>query len=279
MHGLLFDSLQDHNQISTEDGMLRLRTISRTYKNFGKSFYKMWANAFHNYTTILVLLFGKEASDLHSAYAEFYSNVYKLSTIYKWQDAVLPIPLEAHTFIVAQQPTNPSKWAIPEKFKGRFCTPRTMIGTRSIIGEGGSIIGAGNIRKGLKSPAGRHAKSLGGSNNPSVICELFKKSGCNWPLCNRTHKCRECRSRDYGLLRCTAKGKKRTWQLEGMRVKEEVEIVEVASLANKNNLYQSIPAFSCLSATSRPNTSIKFWLVDASKTPLINSPSPLKPST
>ncbi len=83
MHGFRFDSLQDHNQTTTEDGMLRLRTMSRTYKNFGKSFYKMWANAFHNYTTILVLLFGKEASDIHSALAEFYSNVYKLSTISK----------------------------------------------------------------------------------------------------------------------------------------------------------------------------------------------------
>lgn len=61
-------------------------------------------------------------------------------------------------------------------------------------------------------------------------------------------------------------------------VVEEVEVVEVASLANKNNLYQFMRAYPCLPAPSRPNTSIKFRLADASKPPLTNSPSPLKPS-
>ena len=59
---------------------------------------------------------------------------------------------------------------------------------------------------------------------------------------------------------------------------EEVEVVEVASLANKNDLYQFMRAYPCLSAPSKPNTSIKFRLADASKPPLTNSPSPLKPS-
>lgn len=36
--------------------------------------------------------------------------------------------------------------------------------------------------------------------------------------------------------------------------------------------------FPCLPAPPRPNTFIKFRLADASKPPLINSPSPLKPS-
>lgn len=89
--------------------MLRLRKTSGTYKNFGKSFYDVWADAFHNYTTILVSLFGKEAPDLHTALAEFCSIVYELSTVYEWQDAVLPMAIEAHTYIVSQQPIDPSK--------------------------------------------------------------------------------------------------------------------------------------------------------------------------
>ncbi len=60
-------------------------------------------------------------------------------------------------------------------------------------------------------------------------------------------------------------------------VAEEVEVVEVASLANRNNLYQFMHAYPCFSAPPRPNTIIKFRLADASKPPLTNSPSPLKP--
>ncbi len=116
MLGLQFDSLYDQDPIGIDDGMLKLRKTSGTYKDLCKSFYKVWANAFHTYTTILVFLFGKEVLDLHSVLAEVYTNIYELSTVYEWQEAVLPIAIEAHTFIVAQQPTDQSKWVIPEKF-------------------------------------------------------------------------------------------------------------------------------------------------------------------
>ncbi len=54
--------------------------------------------------------------------------------------------------------------------------------------------------------------------------------------------------------------------------------MEVASLANKNSLHQFICAFPCLSAPPRLNTAIRFRLADASKPPLTNSPSLLRPS-
>ena len=155
--------------------MLRLRKTSRIYKDFGKSFYDVWSDAFHNYTTILVFLFSKEALDLHTARAEFYSNVYKLSTVYERQDAVLSMVIEANTYIVSQQPIDPSKWVIPEKFQGRFCTPKTMIEMGKIIRDGGA---EGSKRRGSRSPArGCRVKSLG-SNNLSISCKLFNKGGC-----------------------------------------------------------------------------------------------------
>lgn len=93
--------MHDHDQVGIEDGRLRLWKNSGTYKDFSKSFYDVWADAFHNYTTILVSFFGKEAPNLHATLAQFYINVYELSKIYEWQDAVLPMAIEAHTFIVA----------------------------------------------------------------------------------------------------------------------------------------------------------------------------------
>lgn len=51
---------------------------------------------------------------------------------------------------------------------------------------------------------------------------------------------------------------------------EEIEIVKIASLANKNNFYQFIYNFPCLSAPPRSNIFIKFRLADTSKPPLIN---------
>ena len=77
MRGLRLNALQDHDRIGIENGMLRLRKTSE------KSFYNVWADAFYNYTIIFVSLFGEETPDLHNALAQFYSNVYKLSTGYE----------------------------------------------------------------------------------------------------------------------------------------------------------------------------------------------------
>ena len=60
-------------------------------------------------------------------------------------------------------------------------------------------------------------------------------------------------------------------------VAKEVEVVKVARLANRNDLYQFMRAYLCFLAPSRPNKIIKFKLADASKPPLTISPSLLKP--
>ncbi len=171
MRGLRFDTFQEQERIGIEYGMLRLRKTSVTYKDFGKSIHEVWSEAFHNYTTILVSLFEKEAPDLHNTLAELHSNIYELSTVYEWQDAVLLMAIEAHSYIVAQKPIDLLRWVISAKFQGRFCKARTLIGMRATITD--------NKRKRSKSTPGRRVKSFSGPNNPSVTYDLINKGDCN----------------------------------------------------------------------------------------------------
>lgn len=108
--------MQDNNCISIEDGMLRLQKTLRTYKDFWKTFYELWADAFYNYTTIFISFFSTETPDLHADLAEFYSCIYKLLMVYDWQEAVFQMAIEPHIFIIAQQPIDPLKWVMPKKF-------------------------------------------------------------------------------------------------------------------------------------------------------------------
>ncbi len=71
-------------------------------------------------------------------------------------------------------------------------------------------MGAGAKRTRSRSFAGACRGKSSGSNNPSTSCELFNKGECDWPPCNRAHKCKGCGSRDHGLSECTTKGKKRS---------------------------------------------------------------------
>ena len=72
-------------------------------------------------------------------------------------------------------------------------------------GEGGS-----NKKKRSRSPAisNRKMKGPNRSNNLSITCDLFNKAGCNWALCERTHMCKECESKDHGIAECILKGRK-----------------------------------------------------------------------
>lgn len=71
MRGLQFDVLQNYNRVKLKNGRLRLQKMLRTYKNFKKYFYNIWANAFYNYITIFISLFGKVALDLYSTLPSF----------------------------------------------------------------------------------------------------------------------------------------------------------------------------------------------------------------
>lgn len=107
MQGLRYEGFQDRERIGIEDGMLRLRKPSGTYRDFGKRVHEIWGEAFINYTAIIVSLFGIEASILLTALCQFYGNILQLSRIYEWQAAVLPVAIGMHMRIIAQQISDP----------------------------------------------------------------------------------------------------------------------------------------------------------------------------
>lgn len=47
MQGFTFEAYQDKEKIRIEDGMLKFRKTSGTYKDYGNNFYKVWLEAFN----------------------------------------------------------------------------------------------------------------------------------------------------------------------------------------------------------------------------------------
>lgn len=82
MQGLTFKTYKDTEKIGIKDGMLKLRKTSETYKDYDSNFYKVWSEAFINYTSIIVFLFGAMASHLQAALTKFYSLVLQLWKVY-----------------------------------------------------------------------------------------------------------------------------------------------------------------------------------------------------
>lgn len=75
MRRLRFETIYDKDYIDIEDSMLKLWKSSKTYKDFGKLFYKVSTDAFHNYTMIFISLSGKEVPNLHLTLAGSYIKI------------------------------------------------------------------------------------------------------------------------------------------------------------------------------------------------------------
>ncbi len=104
---LSFEAYKDEERIGIKDGMLKLRKTLGSYKDYSNSFYEVLSEAFINYISILVPLFGATVLRLQAALTQFYGLVLQLSKVYDWKEALLPIAIEIHFHIVTQQPTNP----------------------------------------------------------------------------------------------------------------------------------------------------------------------------
>lgn len=141
------------------------------------------------------------------------------------------------------------------------------------------VVGNTRTKSASPGPFNCQAKGISVSNNLLITCKLFnRKEDCSWALCKRTHKCKDCGSKNHGLVECSSKRRKKRWcEVGSIRLTvEQIKIVEVASLANRNILYQFICTYPCFFTSSRPNIFIKFRLADIFKLSLTNSPSPLK---
>lgn len=87
------------NQIHIDDGILTMRKVTRSYKDYGTSNI-FCSKAFLNYTMILMALFDPTISTFYLALAAFLREIIELSTIYKWQGGVLPLALDFHIHII-----------------------------------------------------------------------------------------------------------------------------------------------------------------------------------
>lgn len=80
--------------------MLKLQKISGTYKDYGNNFYKVWSEAFINYTSMIISLFGATVLHLQAAFTQFYGLVFQLSKVYNWKKALLSLVIKVHSHIV-----------------------------------------------------------------------------------------------------------------------------------------------------------------------------------
>ena len=93
------------------DGDLQFKRIKGTLKDFSNT-TAIWFTGFLNYCSIMVDLFGITFPTLHQKLLAYHQQIIELSSVYEWQEAVLPLAIEYHTEIVAINYTDVEAWTI-----------------------------------------------------------------------------------------------------------------------------------------------------------------------
>lgn len=175
------------------NGSLQMKKVGVAYKDYGSSFYDVWSEAFTYYARVVAALFGKTSPDLFDALLGFRTKIHGLAKIYEWQNAVLPLAIDAHTAVLASHPTEAASWVVEPNLKAFYCIPLTVLAKRV---EHSSL--AIRDRRRSRSPRSRSAVP----NDSSVICDNFNKGQCKYPRCERAHKCKKCGATGHGEKTC-----------------------------------------------------------------------------
>lgn len=106
------DKDRDEN-ITIENGLMKLKRVIRTLRDFA-SIWDIWSESFINYFMIMIDFFDIVFATLHHVLLLYYTKVWKLSKIYKWQTAILPFVIDYHTEITTGNYTDVEAWTLPQ---------------------------------------------------------------------------------------------------------------------------------------------------------------------
>lgn len=166
------------------NGDLQFRRIKGTLKDFGNT-TAIWSTGFLNYASIMVDLFGITFPTLHQKLLAYHQQIIELSSVYEWQEAVLPLAIEYHTEIVAINHTDVEAWTIPHIWVDRFCTSiRTLR-------AGPTLSFPPSIQAKFREP-----------NDATVVSRAFNSKGCRYASCRRRHECSTCNSKGHNQPGC-----------------------------------------------------------------------------
>ena len=122
LHG--FRDTREKDNIVVENGSLKPRKTTGTYKNFGKTVNEVWSEAFLNYMLVINILFG--IPELSAALLLFYRQIMTLARSYDWLKGVFLLALGWHKYVVIRFSLDPSNWKIEHDYRVSYCNDVTV---------------------------------------------------------------------------------------------------------------------------------------------------------
>ena len=124
--------------VTIENGQMKMKRVTGTLRDFGTT-WDIWCESFINYSMIMVDFFGTATPTLFRTLFLFWSKIRKLSKIYVWQGAILPLAIDYHTEITTSNHTDVDMRTLPQDWIDQYCSSDHILSSTSSKKRGATV--------------------------------------------------------------------------------------------------------------------------------------------
>ncbi|CAG7998022.1 unnamed protein product, partial [Penicillium salamii] len=179
-----------------------------------------WTSCFLTYLAVIGYLSGEKHPKAVPNLLMFMRQILDFAQTYQWSEAVLPLALNFHQYILGKGELSTENNLVTAPFREKYLRHNLTLPAKTLPAKTlpaktlpAKTLPAKTLpAKTLpaKSPANpsarpRQTRSTRSSNNETEVCDKFNITGCLWEGCKRRHECTACGLSQHGASSCRKK--------------------------------------------------------------------------
>jgi hypothetical protein len=176
-------------KMTESGGTVGFKKAASSLKDWGTN-PQLWTSCFLTYLAVLGYLFGDKHPKAVPNLLMFMRQILDFAQTYQWSEAVLPLALNFHQFILDKGELSTDNYLVMPQFREKYLRHNLTLPAKT----------SPNL-----SPARPRTRSTRSSNNETEVCDKFNTTGCTWEGCKRRHECTVCGLGEHGASTCRKK--------------------------------------------------------------------------
>ncbi|KAJ5267283.1 hypothetical protein N7478_010091 [Penicillium angulare] len=173
-------------KLTESGGSVGFKKAAASLKDWGSN-PQIWTGCFLTYLAIMGYLVGEKHPKAVPNLLMFIRQILDYAQTYEWSEAVLPLALNFHQYILDKGDLSMENTLITALFREKYLPHNLTLPAKSTTNP---------------SARSRQTRSTRSSNNETVVCDKFNTSGCLWEGCKRRHECTLCGLSEHGASSC-----------------------------------------------------------------------------
>ena len=177
-------------KMTESGGAVGFKKTAPSLKDWGPN-PQIWTGCFLTYLAAIGYLFGDKHPKAVPNMLMFMRQILDFAQTYHWSEAVLPLALNFHQYILDKGELSTDSYLVTAQFREKYLRHNLTLPAKSPP----------------HSPAARprQARRARSSNSETEVCDKFNTTGCLWEGCKRRHECTVCGLGDHGASSCRKK--------------------------------------------------------------------------